>query len=334
MTNPKFVSIGDTTTDYFIELDDVRIDTRRDPEDRGYPEICFRFGDKVPFRDSTVVPAVGNAANAAVCLARIGLPTAFVTDMGTDDLGEKSKQTLEKNGVDCRWVKMHPDMQSNHYYVLRYKAERTILVKAEKYPYALPPDLETPDWIYFSSTGEHGIPYHHEIASYVAEHPNTKLSFQPGTFQISVGYDAIKDIYQNSELFFCNKEEARLILNNNETDIRVLSEKIRELGPKIVCITDGPNGAYAFDGNELWYTPMYPDQKPPIDRTGAGDAFASTFTAAIALGKSIPEALSWGPINSMSVVQYVGAQEGLLTREKIEVYLKSAPTEYKPQKIT
>ena len=108
---------------------------------------------------------------------------------------------------------------------------------------------------------------------------------------------------------------------------------IAKLGPKIVVVTDGPKGAYAYDGSEFWFMPPYPDPKPPYERTGAGDAFSSTFTVALALGKSIPEALSWAPINSMSVVQYVGAREGLLTQAKMEEYLKNAPPDYKPKKI-
>ena len=47
------------------------------------------------------------------------------------------------------------------------------------------------------------------------------------------------------------------------------------------------------------------------------------------LFRSFEEALLWGPINAMSVVQEVGAQKGLLTREKLEEYLRTAPTEYK-----
>jgi hypothetical protein len=35
----------------------------------------------------------------------------------------------------------------------------------------------------------------------------------------------------------------------------------------------------------------------------------------------------------MSVAQKIGAQEGLLTREKLEEYLKNAPAEYKTKKI-
>ena len=79
--------------------------------------------------------------------------------------------------------------------------------------------------------------------------------------------------------------------------------------------------------------PPYPDPKPPLNRTGAGDAFASTFTSAFALGKSIREALRSAPINSAYVVQQIGAQKGLLMREQLEKYLAIAPENYRPRKI-
>jgi ribokinase len=79
--------------------------------------------------------------------------------------------------------------------------------------------------------------------------------------------------------------------------------------------------------------PLYPDPKAPYDRTGAGDAFASTFVAGLAKGMTLEEALRWAPINSMSVVQKVGAQAGLLTEEEMKHYLDQAPEWYKPERI-
>jgi hypothetical protein len=43
--------------------------------------------------------------------------------------------------------------------------------------------------------------------------------------------------------------------------------------------------------------------------------------------------MMWAPINSMAVVQEVGAQRGLLSKEKLLEYLKNAPVDYKPRKI-
>ena len=112
-----------------------------------------------------------------------------------------------------------------------------------------------------------------------------------------------------------------------------MAKAIAALGPKMVSISDGPKGAYLYFNNELWSIPLYPDIAPPFERTGAGDAFSSTVTAALALGLSPLEALAWGPINAMSVVQEIGAQKGLLSREKLEEYLAKAPADYKAKKL-
>jgi sugar/nucleoside kinase (ribokinase family) len=56
--------------------------------------------------------------------------------------------------------------------------------------------------------------------------------------------------------------------------------------------------------------------------TGAGDAFASGFLSAYILKKPIREAMKWGIANSASVIGEIGAQTGLLHRERMEVYVK------------
>jgi ribokinase len=163
----------------------------------------------------------------------------------------------------------------------------------------------------------------------VKANPETKLVFQPGTFQIKLGYTELKDLYEVTEIFFCNKEEAQQLLGTTESHVPTLMRAIRAIGPKLPVVTDGPHGAYVLDENDqAWHMPMYPDPADPVDRTGAGDAFASTFTSAIALGLTPAEALAWGPINSMSVVQYIGAQKGLLSRAQLEEFLKNRPAEY------
>ena len=78
--------------------------------------------------------------------------------------------------------------------------------------------------------------------------------------------------------------------------------------------------------------PAYPLEEI-VDPTGAGDAYFSTVVSALALGKPFEEALLWGPINAMSVVQQIGAQKGLLSREKLEEFLAKAPADYKLKKI-
>lgn len=328
-----FVALGDITTDAFIELS--KKDTRIVCDIEGRPcQLQMNFGDKLPYESVTVVPAVGNSPNAAVSAHRLGLRAALVTNLGHDRNGKDCLDALRREGVSTEYVRVHEHKLSNYHYVLRYGAERTILIKHEVYPYTLPDFQSPPRYLYFSSIGENGVDFHHEVAEYVARHPETKLVFQPGTFQIRLGQRRLKDLYAVTDIFFCNKEEAQLILETKENDPLKLLKALKELGPRLPVITDGPKGAYVLDEQgAAWYMPMYPDPKEPVDRTGAGDSFASTFTSAIALGKTPAEALAWGPINSMSVVQGIGAQVGLLTRAELEKHLAAAPLDYKAQKI-
>jgi len=99
-------------------------------------------------------------------------------------------------------------------------------------------------------------------------------------------------------------------------------------------ITDGPEAAYASDGQNQYVTPPYPDPKPPISRTGAGDAFSTGFMGALMTGLTVPEALQWAPIESMSVVQGIGAQKGLLTKPQLLDYLAKAPASYTVSKMS
>lgn len=291
--------------------------------------ISMRFGDKIPYESAEVMPAVGNASNAAVAAARLGASAALVTDIGNDAVGEGNVARLRDEGVRTDYVRVHEGMQSNYHYVLWYKDDRTILVKHEEYPYRFRAEIAGPRWMYLSSLSDNSLPYHEEIAAYLAAHPETKLAFQPGTFQMKLGTDKLKGLYARSSLFFCNKEEAERILALPEgTEVKELLSKLRALGPNVVVMTDGTRGAYAYDGSEMLRVPMYPDERGPFERTGAGDAFASTVTVALALGKTLREALLWGPINSMSVVQQVGAQKGLLSRDALETFLATAPAEY------
>ncbi len=329
-----FIAIGDIVVDAFIKLAKDGADVATDM-DTGSKTLQMPFGSKLVYDEVEVLNAVGNAPNAAVSAHRLGLKSALVANLGQDRNGKDCLETLRQEGIVTDYVKLHEGKKTNYHYVLRYGPERTILIKHEKFPYVLPDFAVPPRYIYFSSIGEHGVPFHHELAAYIAAHPETKLVFQPGTFQIKLGKEELKDLYAVTEIFFCNKEEAQQILETSEQHVPTLIAGLKALGPKLPVITDGPGGAYVTDENgQSWHMPMYPDPSDPIDRTGAGDAFASTFTAAIILGKTPDEALSWGPINSMSVVQYVGAQAGLLSREALEELLKNRPEEYVAKMIS
>jgi len=326
------LAVGDVVTDAFIKLldDEERVERRSDGLWLAVP-----FATKVPFDHAEVIPAVGNAGNAAAGFAKLGLKSGLVANVGDDGEGREILAALHKAEVDSRFVHINPGKKSNYHYVLWYKEERTILIKHEEYDYHWPRFriIDIPKWIYFSSISRHALEYHDALAEWLTAHPPVQLAFQPGTFQIEAGVQRLRRIYERSAILAVNREEAATISKGDHGNIHQLLDKLHELGPKIVVISDGHAGAYASDGVNRYKMPIYPDPKPPFERTGAGDAFTSTFVAAIMHGADIQTALLWAPINSMSVVQKVGAQAGLLSETEIDRYLRQAPHNYHPEKL-
>ncbi len=323
------LAIGDTVTDAFIRLRDANLHCKLDTN---ACEICLPFGDKVPFEYVKVIKAVGNAANAAVSGARLGLNVGLISNVGDDQNGKDCIVELRKNNVDTSLIKVNKDKPTNYHFVLWYDEDRTILVNHIEYDYVLP-HIDPPKWIYLTSMASNTRSYHQDIADYLVAHPKVKLAFQPGTFQMSLGIEELKRIYERTELFIVNVEEAQRILHAKTRDVKILLKKIHEYGPKLVAITDSIQGAYLYDGEHYYHVPMYPDPKEAFERTGCGDAWSSTFVSALAMGKSHLEALIWAPINPMSVAQFIGAQEGLLSLEQLEWWLERAPADYKVKEI-
>ncbi|MBI5003509.1 carbohydrate kinase family protein [Candidatus Kaiserbacteria bacterium] len=360
-----FVAFGDIVIDAFIKLQDAE-----ELVNHGVRELCVRFGEKVPFESVTEVLSVGNGPNAAVAAHKLGLASGLVVHVGDDQNGERCIADLRARGVDTSLISVDAGFKTNYHYILQFGPERTILIKHELYPYKLPAFETAPKWFYLTSLPLETLDHQLEIARYVKAN-GVKLAFQPGTFQIKLGAEALKEVYSVTEIFFCNKEEAQKILGTEESDIKKLMEGIRALGPKIVVVTDGPSGAYISYVEEsaggtqrdavqgagrtisgdvqsgtateivgprnaemrplsasCWHMPMYPDPAPPVSRTGAGDATASTCVAYIIKGLEPKEALMRGLINAASVVQGVGAQTKLLTDAEVEEWYAKRPADF------
>jgi ribokinase len=329
---PYVLCVGDIFTDVFIKLleTEARIDTDRG----GLKRLSIPFGSKPPYERADVINSVGPSPNAAVSMARIGLRVGLMSWLGDDQVGKQSLNYLASEHIDTTSVVVQKRTPSSTYYVLRYGADRTILVKNEKYAYTWSPPKEKPQWIYLSLISADSWSLHQSLLDYLDENPDIKLAFQPGTFHFKWGAAKLERLYRRAEIVVMNREEAVEVTGGPYDVPRKLAEALHAMGTRYVVITDGPNGSYAFEDDRLVTIPNYPDPAPPLDRTGAGDAFASTIVAALALGESFETALKWAPINSMSVVQQLGAQAGLLHKGEIESYLKKAPKDYDVKEYT
>ncbi len=311
--NNNFFAIGDVANEYFIEIENANVLFNKESNDSS---VCFPYGGKVPYESLKECKGVGNSANFAIGATRLGLPVSLISYVGDDFVGTQIIEKFKKEKINIKNIKKISGVSSNIHFVLNFKGEKTIFVKHSDFPYSLPKDIKA-DWIYLSSLSSNSILYHKQILDYLNLNKNTKLIFQPGTFQIKLGLESLLGIYQNTYLFISNKEEAERILNIDEMDVSALLEKIHDLGPKNVLITDSINGAYFFDGKEKFFMNSLYKKEETIESTGAGDSFSAGFVSAIYFGKNIKEALSWGAINAKEVVSFVGPHDGLLDQKQI-----------------
>lgn len=325
------LAIGDIFTDAFIKLKDE--EARIITDEEGVEWLGVKFGQKMPYDAVDIVSSVGPSPNASVSFSRLGLRSGLMAWLGDDQVGRDSYTYLKQQGVDTSTLATEPDTKSTYWCVLRYGADRTMLVKNEDYTYEWQEPTEVPGWIYLSQISPNAWDVHEKLLAYLEAHPEVKLAFQPGTSHFRWGVDKLRAIYGRSHIVVMNREEAVDVTGKDHNSLLDLTIALHDLGPQIVVITDGPNGSYASYDFKLVTIPNYPDPAPPFERTGAGDAFASTIVAALARGESMDTALSWAPINSAYVVQKLGAQAGLLSYEALQKYLADAPEDYRIREI-
>lgn len=310
------ISIGDATLDLFVGIEDASVLCNLQKD---MCLLCLSYADKIPAASFQRVIG-GNAANNAVGSSRLGLKAAFYSIVGGDDTGRRVLETVRREKVSPEYVVIAKHQETNSSVVLNYKAERTILVYHVDRKYEMPKFKPT-KWFYLTSMGKNHMDFHMEFVEYVRR-TDTKLGFNPGTHQLKQGLEKLRPMLEASTVLFVNKEEAQRLVGQI-ADMKELLTAMRHVGPKIVVITDGENGSYAYDGLKYWKCGI--TDTPVVERTGAGDSFATAFLAALIHGKSVPEALHWGTMNSASVITKVGPEAGLLTKSQMRAWLRKYP---------
>jgi len=316
------ISIGDATIDNFVQIHDAEVKCNLD---KTQCQLCVEYGDKISVDKLTHLVA-GNAANNAVGGSRLEMKTAIYVNVGSDPAGKQIVEKLKTEGVDTRYIAIHPEMESNLSTVLNFQGERTIFVYHQAWKYHLP-DLDKTKWVYFTSVAPSFTESNllNELTQYL-QRTGGKLLYNPGTYQIKAGVKKNPQLLSLTEIFMVNKEEAKRVLGHKDTEditIKKLLKGITDLGPKMVIITDGKEGSFGFEGESFYHIEVFPAHL--VEMTGAGDAYATGVLAALYYGKDLKEAMRWGAANGASVVEQIGPQAGLLTYNQMQHKLKENP---------
>lgn len=300
----KILCIGKATQDVFLRDDEF------DPKCEG--TVCFTelpLGAKLDVSEVHFATG-GNATNVAVTLARQGLHAQYLWALGQDPASEASLRVLDEEGVDTSKVVQHDGLAASYSTILIAKSgERTILNYHGTLPTAkdverLLETVETPDWVYPTALGS--AQTLERIVTWAEQH-GVKVMLNPAGSELEDPVK-LKSLLEGVDILCLNKEEMQLLVEGGSTE-----ELVRHglhYCP-VIIVSDGPNGVCASDGKTMVTAGMYEDV-PVIDRTGAGDAFASGFLSQWLLGKSLKESIVFASANSTSVVGKIGAKDGIL----------------------
>ncbi len=313
----------------------------------------------------------GGAINTAISFSRLGYTTSTFSKIGNDDRGQFLIKKLQSEGVITDTIIMSQSEGTGISYimpaidgntsVLIYRGANEFL-KTEDIPQAA---LKQSNILYITSlNGESSdillplVKIAHENKVCVVVNPGSEqLKGGVVKFNQSLPYIDILLLNETEAQYFMTsliqqQPELKKLLNQSQQPLTndnppliqaplktpdgsfMLSQffkLVHAMGPKIVMVTNGADGAYVSTGQEIFYHAAIPTNV--ITTIGAGDAFGSCFVAtlmknttfdkAIADKERIKQALRNGVINSTSVVSFLDANKALLNSEELEEYAQS-----------
>jgi ribokinase len=318
---PKYtydvITVGSATIDVFVKTDNelIKIKTSKGEEDL----IAYPSGRKILINQLDFMTG-GGATNTAVCFARLGLKTGCLGALGKDDNAKTILKELKREKIDFIGTVEKEDMTAYSIVLDSIEHDRSILtykaisnkLKFEK----LNKNNIKARWYYFCTMMGESFKTLEKLAEF-AEKNGSKIAFNPTNYLAKEGPTKLKKILDRTTALVLNLEEAKLLLGLNPDDKTIKIENIVKdlcaLGPKIIVVTDGKNGAYCFeDGSKRYLYYIQPRNIKVLETTGAGDAFTSTFVAGLIKGKPIEFCLFMAQTNVESVIQHYGAKNILL----------------------
>jgi len=308
--NYDVLTVGNAIIDVILGIDDQSPYVRLNKQEK---ELRITSGQKIPVETPGSFPG-GNACNVAVGLMRAGIKSAILAQMADDEFADHIKDILSKEGVGLEYVQRAEGATVLNV-AINFKGDRTIFTHHVNQRHDFNLENAHAAMIYLTSLGNQWHHVYKMVGEYVQKN-DARLAFNPGSAQLQEGVGSFAFLLPLTTVLFVNKEEAEIIAGEKGS-VPHLLQAIHAKGVKVVSITSGEMGSYAIDDRGTIY------QKdavvcPVVERTGAGDAYASGFLALYLQTGDVERSMSWGLHNSASVIGQAGAQSGLLTKKELE----------------
>ena len=337
-----FITMGSATLDAFIETDAANIvsvsSVSTKKEFMAYPYGAKIEIDKFDFQTG------GGAINTAANFASLGFKTSTIIKIGDEIQSEKVMSSLRNFGIDTSNVVRSKEHKTGFSIILTsFQGDRTVLAHRGANAKLKTDDInfnaiKKSKWLYLAPLNGDSTKVLDKVADFAEEH-GVNLAINLGTSSIKQGKKNLIKTLKTAEIIILNKDEASMLTEievRPDTKTEKFSDDIihpdvikmlKELNfgdGRITIITDGKNGVYAYDSKKFYQCCEFPAKV--VSTLGAGDAFASAFTASLVkTDGDIEKSLKYASVVAASIVEHFGAQCGFLTFDEIKDRLKKHP---------
>jgi sugar/nucleoside kinase (ribokinase family) len=243
----------------------------------------------------------GQGGTAAACIARLGGRVCYVGRVGDDDAGRICLQRLRAFGVDTGRVAVQPDGRTPqaHIVVTEATGDRTIFYEPNTLPRLVPDDW--PPGLLDAANVLLLDPETTYLAEFLPQEGGPLLVYDAERWR-----DGMDTMMQTADFFIPSRDffaDERVAGPGEPLAAAMI--RLRGRIPGQLVVTDGPRGAYYFDGNDIVQVPA--PAVSVMDTTGAGDNFHAAFALAVSRGEPVPQAVRLAvAVASLSCRSYGG----------------------------
>jgi len=246
----------------------------------------------------------GPAANAAVCVSKLGLSSAFAGYLEHDIYGIKHFQELNDSGVNTQLI-IRGDAPTPLSAILVTPDGKRCLINYRGDTQALAADA-----LDFSDVQAKVILFDgHEPLISLPLAEKARQDKIPTILDAGSVHEGTLALMNKVDYLVCSEKFA----SQHAGNVHQALSQLAELAP-VVVITLGEKGLIWQRGHEQGSVPAYP--VTPIDTTGAGDAFHGAFAAGLALGLDWQTLLRYASAAGALCSMKMGARLGLPSREE------------------
>lgn len=264
----------------------------------------------------------GQMATAMAACARLGWRARYIGRFGDDDLGEVSRESLTREGVDISACETIAGATNQMAVVLvdARTGERTVLwdrhPALNMEPADVPRDAVT--------SGRMLIVDCHQTAAAAQAARYARAAGIPTIIDVEKVRPGIGDLLQNIDAIIA-AEEFPPALTGHEGLGGALGIIGRESGASLVCVTLGAKGSLAWCRGREIRTPAFPVDC--VDSTGAGDCFRGAFAAACLSmpDGDLEDVLAYANAVAALNCRALGSRGGLPTPAEVEQLMLARP---------